>query len=566
MSSDHPWLGQINQRSEINCYAVMIGGPDADLNVNTCKDAANGNVLMNFGPYVGGVPAGQTLKMTLKSGPKRKVYLMAMNAAAGSCKDFRGSGPDKDKISYPRLIGLQTVDLVPGDATIDFTIPSTLSTLSEIGDCEVDDIASGGGEGEEKPWSDGRDGSLAVAGFDYVDGDFDSIGGSATHTPKAGGVPSSKMFAFTSRVVGINSSDGKVLTLATTPADANSLSAGDTLFWHIGSGWAATNPDTNSCGGDLILGQWGTVKVASVSGASVTLEKPITDNPSTINNTSLSSGSPAEGTPHCLMQVVRMSAYDSVTIAAGASLGMTIPGWSPVNYKYGVLAVSIKNLNMDTGSTMNINLGANGHPSGSVGAFGLGTAGGSAAAYRNRPGVVGNQGGGGANAGYGGSSAGTAAPGGAPLNLCSGSVCSVFADKKAFFGAGGAGNGTSPGSNGGGFIFLLIENATGTGVINLNSSGGSAANTDAGGGAGGTIAMLMKSQSPSVTINTTTNGGDGNFNGGAGGGGLINVGRCQSLSTGALNDSSNPGSGGPGATSGVSYLFNLETTNPSYCN
>lgn len=564
MSGDNPWSGQITLKSEINCYAVMVGGPDANLNINSCKDNPNGNVIMRFGPYAGGIPAGQDVRMVLNAGPSRRVYLLAMNATAGSCKDFHGAGPDQGLISHPRLIGMQNVNLTPGDVTLNFTVPTSLSALSEVGECDVKDMDSG--NSGQSPWSDGRDGSITVTtGTSYLDGDNDNLG-VVSHTPSAGGVPSSKWFLFTSRVEGIDTTTGNVLTLTTTPSNSDQLSAGDILFWHIGSGWASTNPDSNACGGNLSRGQWGTAKVASITGNAVTLEDPITNSPSTINNTNLAQASPVEGTPHCLMQVVRMSHFDTINLDPSAALNLTIPGWNPSSYKYGIMAVSIKNLTMGTGSSLNINLEGGGHPSGSVGAFGVGTAGNGTSNYMNRPGIVSAQGGGGGNAGQGAATA-APAPGGSALNLCSGLVCKTFADKKAFFGGGGAGNGTSPGGNGGGLIFVMIENASGTGLISLNANGASASNTDAGGGAGGTIALLMKSQASSVTVNAHANGRDGfSPSGGGGGGGLVDIGRCLTTSTGAVNTQVFAGTGGSGATNGLVNSYNLETTNPDYCN
>ena len=42
-SSEGTWSGEeITAGSDANCYAIMVGGPEADLNINSCKDKASG--------------------------------------------------------------------------------------------------------------------------------------------------------------------------------------------------------------------------------------------------------------------------------------------------------------------------------------------------------------------------------------------------------------------------------------------------------------------------------------------------------------------------------------------
>jgi uncharacterized repeat protein (TIGR01451 family) len=118
-----------------------------------------------------------------------------------------------------------------------------------------------------------------------------------------------------------------------------------------------------------------------------------------------------------------------------------------------------------------------------------------------------------------------------------------------FGGGGGAGDGNNSqagaGGRGGGLVYLITNNLTGSGSINVNGQAGSntggGGNNDApgGGGAGGTI--VISANSTAATINLTANGGVGgnqlpitNENegpGGGGGGGVISVSGGTGIST-----------------------------------
>ena len=111
-----------------------------------------------------------------------------------------------------------------------------------------------------------------------------------------------------------------------------------------------------------------------------------------------------------------------------------------------------------------------------------------------------------------------------------------------FGGGGGAGDGNNgragAGGRGGGLVYLVTNNLTGSGTINVNGQDGfdtanNGGNNDApgGGGAGGTI--VVSASSTAASVNLTANGGVGgdqlligNENegpGGGGGGGVISV-------------------------------------------
>lgn len=560
-TTSSPWSGQITSKASINCYFVTVGTPE--LSNNVCKQKTTGTELVRFGPYEGGKPAGSELILEVPSGSARKISLFAMQAQNGYCTSFKGTGPTPGKISHPRLIETKTVDLAPGSVDVSFTVPNDLSSLPEVDECQVNDMPQHSPVAESF-WGDGRDGDLAASSFQYLDGIYDDYS-VVTHTPASSGVPTSKIFSFNSKISNIDTALGTTITLAEDITSTNQLAAGDKIIWHVVSGWSATNPDSNACGGNLARGMFGMSRVVSVDLATDTLllENPITTSPATLNNTSIADTGYSNSTEHCNIQLARVSQFGTITMSGITSLQMTMPGWSPANGRGGLMAVFIKNLDLGTAGTLAINMTGNGHPGASAGAFGI-SGGGSGTASDNRGGVASTFGGGGGNGGDGGAGSSSA---GVKINLCSGLPCHPLADKRLIFGGGGGGDGSSAGGNGGGVLFVAIENISGTGQVNLNASGGQANYTSVGAGAGGSIAFFNKSSVAGATVNLTAAGGNANTSaGGDGGGGIIDKAVCQSQQSATYNVGVLAGSGGTGnPTVGETQSVNLETTNPTYC-
>ncbi len=563
------WSGEISAGSEVNCYGIMVGGPEPELKTNSCSSKANGAEIVRFGPYVGGVPAGQTISIEVKSGVSRRITLIAMKAESGYCTDFHGSGPTEGKISHPRVIATQTLDLSPGARALSFTVPSNLSSLSQIDDCDVTDMPPQNSGERVPPWSNGRDGSiLTLTNINYLDKDdaYSSLAG-ATHTAAAGGTPSSKVFGYSSRVTSINLSSPNVLTVATAPTTSEHLQPGDVVLLHVNSAWASSNSDTTACATDWPRGRWRMATVAAVASSQVTLTKPVTEFPTSVTNAHYSA-TIAESTPHCAMQLVRVSHFDTITLGTGHALNFTAPEWNSSTNVGGVIAVSVGNLILGAGSTLQISMLGIGHSSSANGAFGLGGYGTGSTSYLNRPGKIASEGGGGGSAGAGGTSGSYMAPGGSSFRPCGtngASACGPFRDGRAIFGGGGSGASSLFGGGGGGFILFIAKNISGAGAVSLNVAGGNAAYTGTGGGGGGSISFIGRSLSTSSAVYLDARGGNGNTGGGGGGGGSIETAVCNSSIVGTVQQQIGAGAGGTGAGAGVTQSLNFELTDPKFC-
>jgi|GEM_PF-2253642 hypothetical protein len=136
---DVPWNGEsISLSSQINCYAVMVGGPEPIMKRNSCWDSSYKD-LVQFGDYEGGIPAGSRIEITVPPGSNRQIYLLGMNAANGACQSFKNNNLKHDLISFPRLVAQTTMDLNPGTNLVTLTIPENLSSSPKIQDCRTDE-------------------------------------------------------------------------------------------------------------------------------------------------------------------------------------------------------------------------------------------------------------------------------------------------------------------------------------------------------------------------------------------------------------------------------------------
>jgi len=288
--------------------------------------------------------------------------------------DFKGNGPTNEQITHPRVIETKILDLVPGDQNIDYLVPSNLSALPQVDACEVQEGDFQNGPGIAGLfWGTGRDGNILVTtATAFVDvGDTYTIVPNMTHTPVAGGVPSSKEFGFQAKVVNIDTSTGKVITIDTSPTMAQ-LEPYDAIIWQVVEGWSSVSPDINACGGNLFRGKWGVTGVLSVVGSVITLDKSVSNSPGTINNANISSGGSSVGTAHCTIRIQRVSLFEQIQIDAGATLQFTNNGYNFATGTGGIAVVFVKELIVN--GTLAINMTGNGFPSFSAGR-GMGLAG-----------------------------------------------------------------------------------------------------------------------------------------------------------------------------------------------
>lgn len=132
----------ITSLADVNCYVVMVGGSEDFMKQNVCYEKDTQTELIRFGPWMGGVPQGGLITLEVPSGDNRKISLIAMNAADGSCRDFRNEdGPDQGLIGHPIIIAEKTMNLTPGEVRVDLKVNETSVTSAKtIDDCKIQEI------------------------------------------------------------------------------------------------------------------------------------------------------------------------------------------------------------------------------------------------------------------------------------------------------------------------------------------------------------------------------------------------------------------------------------------
>lgn len=142
----------------INCYAVMVEGPEPLMRINTCgrRDSVTRKIdpaLFGFkvGLWMGAVPGGltsapQSIAMEIPAGPARIFRLIGFHVDdIVNCILLQGD-PDRTEMSRPYVIAESApIDLVPGEKDV----PMTMVFNSEkwFDDCDF----GGGGDGNYTP-------------------------------------------------------------------------------------------------------------------------------------------------------------------------------------------------------------------------------------------------------------------------------------------------------------------------------------------------------------------------------------------------------------------------------
>ncbi|MCM2282456.1 MAG: RCC1 domain-containing protein, partial [Bdellovibrionaceae bacterium] len=121
---------------EVGCYAVFVGGPEPELNANSCRDA-NGNTLMRFGRMAGFYSAGAMAQLEVPAGSDRQFFILGVKLVNGVCElrmpvstEFTFSN-----YSYPYLIGHAVKSLVPGDNALNITLKESFTEANKVADC-----------------------------------------------------------------------------------------------------------------------------------------------------------------------------------------------------------------------------------------------------------------------------------------------------------------------------------------------------------------------------------------------------------------------------------------------
>lgn len=572
-SMDPSWGWSISSSSEINCYLVMVGGTEPEFSKNHCKARGTGAELTRFGPFEGGVPAGQSISFDLNSNTNRTFYLLGGQANSGACVSFKGpTGPNKAQMSYFRLLDKKSAFLTAGEMRIVMKVPSALSSLTEMDECQVDGPGGGGGsEGINlaEMFGDGRDGSFAFtanSAVNYMSNSLLSVASGGWSATAGSPVPSTRIMGSSYQVYEIKDNGNSIVTTASfsTPA----FDVGDEIIWNVVA--ASGSPPDSACGGNLYRGIWGTGKITAVDHVSdsprskMLLDRPITSSPGTLNTLNIQQTMNVQGTNFCRIHVHRIPSIQSLH-TGGFNVNF-LSGSAPFNYNSGGLFIMrIKNLNLGASGSLTFDATAKGIRSAPA-TYLPGSSWSGDASTSN---VNSNEGGGGqtspdgaggGNAGVGGNSYNGAFGGMASLFCLSPEnptgACWGWSFKKIFMGSSG-GSLMTAGGAGGGMVLLFVETLNGTGGnLSVLADGASLA-SQAGGGAGGhVLVMVQRNLMTAGTVTLSANGGAvTGGNGGAGGGGIAEYYSCSSTvlpvvsAAGGIASGSNPGApGGAGRT------------------
>lgn len=439
------WNSSLNPTtgSEINCFAVFIGG--GELNANSCSttnaSSANGSETITFGPNVGFVPAGQDVLVDVPSG-ERTIYVIGLRSATSTaCKSYFNSEPDAYSLSQPFIIASQRAVIPAGPSTV--TVNASLDVNRKISSCTF--IKRDAPNGSTPFFGDKRDGKLLLAGSTplILEAGTKTYNFTAdmTHTPAtattsggatSGGststsiIASTKLYSSTRRVLSIsNSGDypGRYLNVGAFTAQA--FEPGDEVLWHVTAGTTSSGPPDDpingACGSDLNIGRWGTAKVKATGNALgwLILDTPLASNPAQIKNGNLAS---APGANFCRISITRVASFEELRIQSGADWTLKAQPFDLANGTGGVQAIRIDKLIVDGNLKIDgIGTGFAGGLAQTSGTSYLGVGGLNSTAGNASGGgsSASNGGAGGAGANEGGSGGSLVPVGGMPMNTCS---------------------------------------------------------------------------------------------------------------------------------------------------
>lgn len=131
---------------EVNCFAVMVAGPEPFLNRTTCTvvDSVGSQVaaVKKTGLFRGLVPSGGSISLSIPAGIQRQFTLLGIKASPiSACTDFNSANPSPDFVSDLFVVGESSaVDLQPGvTVNVPIQLPVAGSAIGSssgrIGDC-----------------------------------------------------------------------------------------------------------------------------------------------------------------------------------------------------------------------------------------------------------------------------------------------------------------------------------------------------------------------------------------------------------------------------------------------
>lgn len=131
---------------EVNCFAVMVSGPDASLSHTTCpiidSTAANVSGSKKIGGIRGLVPSGGTISLKVPAGAQRQFTLVGVKAnPLSACMDFNDPNLSQDYTSQLFILGESSpIDLQPGvEVNVPIKLPAAGTAFTSgsprIGEC-----------------------------------------------------------------------------------------------------------------------------------------------------------------------------------------------------------------------------------------------------------------------------------------------------------------------------------------------------------------------------------------------------------------------------------------------
>jgi alpha-tubulin suppressor-like RCC1 family protein len=119
--------------SEIDCYAVMVSGPD--LADGICANASDTEIF-KVGFIAGLYPAGSEISVSVPSGDQRKIRLIGLKASSSlACNVSVKDKLPLENLSAPFELGSSTLDLIPGEVK-SLEILATLTAAGRFHSCK----------------------------------------------------------------------------------------------------------------------------------------------------------------------------------------------------------------------------------------------------------------------------------------------------------------------------------------------------------------------------------------------------------------------------------------------
>lgn len=539
------WNPALNPASiaDVNCYMVLVAGPEADMSRNTCATTTGQN--LKVGRWSGGIPSGTTISVEVPSGSQREITVVGFKASAGACTNFKNSDVSGSSLSEPHILGRIVKDLSVGSVAVSIPITVNGNTL------KIDDCAGPDFNFENAPlyFGDATTGTTTVS----TSTSYSSLGGVSYQVTAFESEPTAPNEAYTfiqtsGTPTGINANDEIMIS--------NPAQDGTWINY-------AGEPSIGPCGYRMWDGRYAFARVAATNASGIYIHKgtfmdklnwnPITGQYDAALKTTINSNlvaSPTASGTFCKMRISKVLHYWDLTLQSGVEI--TSDMFEMNMNSSGILPIRVaNNLTLEDGSKISAT-GFGFMPSSTK--HGTGVKGSSLVSCTGP--FTSNTGSGGSCAPSDGS--GNGAGGGGHGNL-SGSPFGMsggIGGGGSQSGGGGAGEDCGDGSCFGTLSYKIF----------MGGAGGSAANVSAGtAGAGGGIVYLMAKNinlATNATVTIENNGAAGGGNstitnqgasgGGAGGSIFVGFGNLNAPGTSILYAVAMGGGGGSAIPTGAS--------------